>query len=539
MGWASVAHRYWTAYARQGRHVAARAVSAEGGGQPEPLRRPPDPQIRRQERVRVTERPHRDHLGGPRTEAGQRRELRPRRLPVAVEAERQRTVGQRRDQGGQRGAPTARQGQRLRVQPGERLRGGEEVGQPAQRILDRLPVRGDQPGRVRTRRRGGDLLAQHRPYGELRRVDRTGHPAPGGLVHERGQQRVGAQLLVDRLGVGVQVEHPAAPTDGDGEVAQVGQREPAADVVGLRGQGDDAGAVGQAQRATVGAVTPLLDPGDGGRGEVPEEVVGVQRGPERQPQTDRPGDPGRGVPAAAGLDGPLPQLARGQGEDLADRVVEGPDGGEPGGEGHVAHRELGGLDEQSGGLGALGPGQGERTGPELGVQLPLDLAGRVAQPGGQARHALAVHHAVLDQPHRARDGVGAGVPLGRTGTCVGPAPLAGPEPGLLAGGGAGQEGHVLDLRRHGGAAGAAVDPGGQDGGEEPAVEAGVLRLHGPYAALGVGVHGSRIRCRGTAGWRFSDIKAIRVLRVVGAGPGPAVGRGSSGVGMIYGPSARQ
>ena len=71
------------------------------------------------------------------------------------------------------------------------------------------------------------------------------------------------------------------------------------------------------------------------------------------------------------------------------------------------HRQVGRLDEQPRGLGALGAGQRERARAQLGEQLALDLAGAVAEPGGQARHALAVHHAVGDQPHGARHEIGA------------------------------------------------------------------------------------------------------------------------------------
>ena len=128
----------------------------------------------------------------------------------------------------------------------------------------------------------------------------------------------------------------------------------------------------------------------------------------------------------------------------------------------------------------------------------------VAEPGGEPRHALAVDDAVRDEPHGPGDGVRAGVPLRGAGAGVGPAPLAGPETGLLAGGGARVEGHVPRLGRHDRAARAAVDPGGQDRGEEPAVEAGVLRLHGPYAALGVGVHAPSIGHAGAG--RLAEIR---------------------------------
>lgn len=123
--------------------------------------------------------------------------------------------------------PAAWQGQRLRVETGQRLGGREEVGQTAFRVLHRNPVGTDQPGRVGAGGGCGDLLAEHRAYGELRRVDRARHPAAGAGVDQRGEQRIRAQLVVHGDRVGVQVEESAAAADGLGEVAGVGQGEPA------------------------------------------------------------------------------------------------------------------------------------------------------------------------------------------------------------------------------------------------------------------------------------------------------------------------
>ena len=117
----------------------------------------------------------------------------------------------------------------------------------------------------------------------------------------------------------------------------------------------------------------------------------------------------------------------------------------------------GGLDEQPRGLGSLGPGEGERPGAELGVQLALDLARAVAEPRGQAGDTLSVDHAVGDEAHGPRDQVGPRVPLRGAGGGIRPAALAGPEARELGGGGARVEAHVLRLGRHDGTARPAVD----------------------------------------------------------------------------------
>ena len=169
-------------------------------------------------------------------------------------------------------------------------------------------------------------------------------------------------------------------------------------------------------------------------------------------------------------------------------VVELADAGEPGRERDVAERQLGGLDEHPGRLGALRPRQRQRVRADLGLQQPLELAGGVADAGGQPGDALAVDGAVGDQPHRPGHDVAAHVPLRGTGRGVGPAALAGPEAGPLGGRRGRIEPHVAGERRPDRAAGPAVDLRRQHGGDEPAVEPGVLGLDGPVAAVEIVVH---------------------------------------------------
>src|SRR5438309_5641639 len=104
------------------------------------------------------------------------------------------------------------------------------------------------------------------------------------------------------------------------------------------------------------------------------------------------------------------------------------------------------------------------------------------QPG----EAVAIDGPTRTQPHRAADEIAAHVPSRRTRGRVGAAALAGTIAGELRGGRGGVERHVLSLgpdRRW--AARPAVDAGGPDGGDEPAVEAGVAAFDGPVAALEV------------------------------------------------------
>ena len=155
----------------------------------------------------------------------------------------------------------------------------------AVRVVDRLAVGAHQPPGVRAGRGGRDLLAQHRPDGELGRVRRPGDPPSGRGGHQGCEDRVGGEVPVDGGRVGIQVEERAAARDRGVEVAVVGQRERGIHVLGTRlrrSQCDHARAVRQPDRAAVGAVAPLLDAGHRGGHEVPEEVVREQGWAERQ-----------------------------------------------------------------------------------------------------------------------------------------------------------------------------------------------------------------------------------------------------------------
>ena len=125
-----------------------------------------------------------------------------------------------------------------------------------------------------------------------------------------------------------------------------------------------------------------------------------------------------------------------------------------------ADRQLGRGEQRAGGLRAVGAGEGERTGAELGVQHARHVARRVAEAAGEALDALALDDAVVHEAHRARGEVVVQIPVGGAGHGIRLAALAGAQPGLVRGGGGAVEAHVAGLGRHGGAARAAVDAGG-------------------------------------------------------------------------------
>ena len=98
-------------------------------------------------------------------------------------------------------------------------------------------------------------------------------------------------------------------------------------------------------------------------GQVRQQALAVEGPPDRQAQRQPAAGRRRRPPSA----GPGPQLGRAQRVDLADRVVELAHAREAGRERDVRERQVGGLDQEPGGLRPLRPGERERPGAELGV----------------------------------------------------------------------------------------------------------------------------------------------------------------------------
>ena len=139
-------------------------------------------------------------------------------------------------------------------------------------------------------------------------------------------------------------------------------------------------------------------------------------------------------------------------------------------------------------LRALGPGNGQRSGADLGRDEAIELAHAVAEALRESFDAFPVDDAVAYEAHRPGRHVGAHVPLRRTRGGIGPAAQAGAKAGLLRGGGRRVEAHVLALRGARRAAGPAVDPGRRDSGEEHAVESGIFAVRRLVATFRVFDH---------------------------------------------------
>ena len=95
----------------------------------------------------------------------------------------------------------------------------------------------------------------------------------------------------------------------------------------------------------------------------------------------------------------------------ANRVVELAHAAETGRERDLRQTQSGRFDQSARRLRPLRPGQRQRTGAEFGGQHPVQVALGVAEPAGEAGHAVPVDDPVADQPHRPADHVGPDVPL--------------------------------------------------------------------------------------------------------------------------------
>src|SRR6266702_3098802 len=150
-------------------------------------------------------------------------------------------------------------------------------------------------------------------------------------------------------------------------------------------------------------------------------------------------------------------------------------------------------------------GDRDRRRPDMLAEQPPQLAAADAEPVCQAFDIIAIETACFDQAERARYRVGSAAPERQLGRDFRPAAQAWAKAGLLGRGGGSIERHVLEFRRPRRADRPAVDAGGLDADEQPAVEAGVPSRDRAVTGNAVHIHQEIMTLRSGFVWRFSDI----------------------------------
>jgi kynureninase len=458
-----------------------------------------DDQVGGWEGIRIAERAQRDVVDGPRPDARQREQLASHLVAVRERVERDVAVRHGLCQRAKRALSGTREPDRGELGAGDSFRSRECVRERAASSFERFAALFDEPARERSCGSHGHLLAEHGAHRELETIDGPGHPQSWVLRDAGCEHRIGAERLVDRDRISVEVEQPPAASNRVSHGAQILDIDCRDDMARLwpRPQLDDS----TGEHAAIAIVLDFFDTFDASAGEPLQQRTGCERRSEGESQGQR-------ADGLAGCGCPTSKLARHATELRAHHVVELPDAGKPCAEGDRRQWQRRVLDEHARGLRSSGAGQREGTDTDLTDKHSMQVPLADGEPLGEAGHSVGVDDAAFDPAQRSGSEVGADIPLAAARGGVGPAPLAGAEAGSRGCRRPREEQHVFALRRLRGAGGAAVDARRADRSDEPAVESRVPAAHRAITAVEVLVHMSIMRLAQSAGWRFSDALAI-------------------------------
>ena len=326
----------------------------------------------------------------------------------------------------------------------------------------------DQRDRHRPRARYRDLLAEDRPHCHLERIPRTRDAQSS--PEERRQDGVTSQVLLDRSGVGAQIEDALDP-GGNLQRARRQRRRHAR----FQMRRSDAAHFQPAfrQAAAPGAVADLLDRRQRARREEREQRLEIERRAEWQSQRElRPRLHCR----------LRPQLCGSASEPTAHRLVEAAEAVEAGGVGDVDDPERRILQELPGEMQPARAQDFGRGGPEMAREQAAQVAVGDAQALGETGRIAGL----LEQAESARERGRSARLSRRSGSRVGAAAETGAVAGGLRGGGGRKEDDVFAPRQTSRTAWAAIDVRRPHAEEEPAGEPSIPALD--RAVAGFGIH---------------------------------------------------
>lgn len=219
-----------------------------------------------------------------------------------------------------------------------------------------VAVRGHDAAENGPRRGDGDLLSDDGANRCFEAGPTSRHADAGPLGDHRGEERIGAEVRVDRVGVGAEVEESTCTTHDRPQARGRREIDGEEHVVAARFERDRSRLAIDPYRAPVRAVEDGLEPIDGPRREPVEQRRSVEWRSDGETEPERAG---RGCPSIA------PEFGRGRVEGGPDHVVALTDAAESGGERHVGDTQVG-LDEQTlRQVGAPAPGDGVGGGTDV------------------------------------------------------------------------------------------------------------------------------------------------------------------------------
>lgn len=344
--------------------------------------------------VGLTERAHGDVLGGPLADAADLPQTAAHVFAIRRRIEHQRSVAERRRHAADRCGAGARQTDPLETRSSE-SRGVREEMRDAGRFgfLQGLSESRDEPSGHRGRGAHAHLLPEDGADGELEPIPCSRHAQSRPSANQRFEQRVARQLRCDRPRIGVEVEEPPHPRDDRCDLADERRRHEQQKLRPrpIGGDFDHAASLAGGDAAPIRSGIDRFDTGDGTQREEIAHRLPVVGRPVRKAQREASSS-FRHASAAP------PERTRRAAVGAADGRVEAAYAAEAGGVGDVDHRQGRFVDQPLRDLDAAGVRDRERSGTEVDVEQPAQLARAHSQSPGEHLDPGRIEDSFLDEP---------------------------------------------------------------------------------------------------------------------------------------------